>query len=475
MHTIVEFLAVRWGFGWFGSITAFSELLALMTIPSVLLRRQGQPRAALSWLLAMFAIPALGVVAWWAIGRTHIERKKKKIVDSKRESWERRGTPHSEVGTPFDGLLPPRALGDSIFATSGNDVRILFEGSQAFAELHAAVEAAKKTIHVQFYIFRDDSTGRAFRELLVKKAREGLTVRVLVDAWGTPRFAGRFSDPLRAAGARVAAFLPSRFQPILAPRLNFANHRKVVTIDEELGFVGGMNVGDEYAKEWIDVMALIRGPAVRALDHVFLDDWDFASDEEVTHKEFDRPPPQGSAVCAVLSSGPDRDAYYIHDAYFILFTHADERIWIVTPYFIPSDAISTALRTAADRGVDVRLILPSASDIPIVKHAARSYYLDLLRGRVRIYEYEGPMLHAKAFVIDRETCAVGSANVDARSFRLNFEVSCVFKDEATTDDISIWCKGLLARSHEVTLEECMNRSTGEKLLESAAHLLSPLL
>jgi cardiolipin synthase len=235
-----------------------------------------------------------------------------------------------------------------------------------------------------------------------------------------------------------------------------------------------MNVGDEYAHEWKDVMARIRGPAVRALDHVFLDDWEFASGQNVEHREFDRPPPQGNAVCAVVSSGPDRDSY-IHDAYFILFTHAEERIWIVTPYFIPSDAISTTLRTAADRGVDVRIIVPSRSDVSLAKHASRSYYWDLLRGGVRIYEYEGPMLHAKTFVVDRETCAVGSANVDSRSFRLSFEVSCLFKDEPTCIRISSWCERLLAQSNEVTLDACEKRSTAEKLLESGAHLFSPLL
>src|SRR5262245_6953270 len=193
MHTIVDLLSAQWRFGWFGVLTAISEIVALLTIPSVLLRRQGQPRAALSWLLAMFAIPAAGVVAWWAIGRMHIERKRRKFTESKREAVERRGTPHSEVGTPFDGLLPPRALGDSIFATSGNDVEIIFEGATAFSKLHEVIGRAKNTIHVQFYIFRNDATGRALRDLLAAKAREGVTVRILVDAWGTPRFTGAFS------------------------------------------------------------------------------------------------------------------------------------------------------------------------------------------------------------------------------------------------------------------------------------------
>ncbi len=459
---------------WYWLVTIASQLIALMTIPSVLLRRQGQPRAALAWLLAMFALPAVGVVAWWLIGRTSMVRKRRKRRARARDFAARYGMPHTEPCAAFDGLLPPRALGESMFTSHGNRVELLFDGPSAFPAMEAAIEGAKRTVHVMFYIFHDDETGRRWRDLLVERARAGVTVRVLIDAWGTPRFTGKFSDPLRAAGAEVAAFLPSHFMPLLAPRFNFANHRKLLVVDDRIAFTGGMNVGDEYAHRWRDVMARIEGPAARALDHVFLDDWYFASKQNVPLPE--RPPVEktGSVDCAVVASGPER-ASYIHDAYFILFTRAVRRIWIVTPYFIPTDALATALTTAAGRGVDVRVLLPSTSDVGVVKHAARSFYADLLAAGVKIYEYQGPMLHAKAFLIDEDISTVGSANVDTRSFRLNFEIGCFLSDLTAGAKIAHWYEELLAGSHQVTLAEVRARSTSEKLLESAAHLFSPLL
>jgi cardiolipin synthase len=235
-----------------------------------------------------------------------------------------------------------------------------------------------------------------------------------------------------------------------------------------------MNVGNEYATSWRDIMARVRGPAVRALEHVFLDDWYFASGEDISHLERSTSAPGGDVACAVIASGPDREAY-IHDAYFMMLTRAARRVWLVTPYFIPSDAIATALRTAASRGVDVQLLLPLSSDIGIVKHAARSYYRELLVAGARIFEYGGPMLHAKAFVVDHDLTAVGSANVDTRSFRLNFEIQCFLQDETNNQELAHWFETLRTDAHEVTVAECDARSTAEKLLESVAHLWSPML
>jgi cardiolipin synthase len=473
-HLFEQLLHGAAALGRYGSLTTVSQIVALLTIPSVLLQRQGRPRAAMSWLLILFAVPAFGVALWWAFGRTTFDRKKRRRVEMARAFVERYGPPHTEIGTPFDGLLPPQALGDAIFTSSGNHVELLFDGPSAFPAMEDAIRNAKRTVHVMFYIFRNDATGRRIRDLLAERARAGVEVRVLVDAWGTPRFTGSFSNPLREAGAKVAAFLPSHFMPLLAPRFNFANHRKMLVVDDSVAFIGGMNVGDEYALEWRDVMAKLKGPSVRALDHVFLDDWFFATGDDESRAEVDDGLPRGDVACAVVASGPDRQSF-IHDAYFMLFTHAEERIWLVTPYFIPSDPIATALRTAAGHGVDVRVLVPLTSDIGVIKHAARSYYPELLAAGVRIYEYEGPMLHAKTFVVDQNISSVGSANVDARSFRLNFEISCFVEDRAKNLQIAEWYEDLLADSHEVTLAETESRSTGEKLLESAAHLLSPML
>jgi cardiolipin synthase len=474
MHFLIALLHGQWEPGWFISLVAGSQLLALLTLPSVLLRRQGRPRAALSWLLAMFALPALGVIAWWAFGRTHIARRRRKRFEAARAFAKRYGQAHTELGTPFDRILPADAVGDSIFMSNGNQVELLFDGPNAYPAMERAIAQAKRSVHLLFYIFHDDETGRRLRDLLAEKARGGVTVRVLVDAWGTPHFAGKFSDPLRAAGAKVAAFLPTRLLPLLAPRLNFSNHRKLIVVDEEIGFLGGMNVGNEYAREWRDVMVRLRGPSVRALAHIFLDDWYFATNEDLGHDVLEVEERPGDVPCAVVVSGPDRESF-IHDAYFILFTRAERRLWIVTPYFIPGDAIATAIRTAASRGVDVRVVLPRSSDVVVAKLAARSFYPEFVASGVRIYEYLGGMLHAKVWVVDDDTSAVGSANLDARSFGLSFEIGCLIRDRGASDRITAWCETLFAASHEITLEECLRRSTGEKLLQSAAHLFSPVL
>jgi cardiolipin synthase len=474
MSYLIYDLVRRWHIEWFGAFVAVSQLLALLTIPSVLLQREGRPRAALSWLLAMFALPALGVLCWWAFGRTNMRRKKRRRQASTRAFLGRFGTPHSEETTEFSELIPRRALGDSIFTSTGNDITFLFDGPSAFPAIEAAILGAKRRIHVMFYIFRADETGERIRDLLAKKAREGVVVRLLVDGWGSPRIAGRFSKPLREAGGKVAAFSPSRRRALFKPRLAFANHRKMIVVDEEVAFTGGMNIGDEYAYEWRDSMVRIEGPAVAALEHIFLDDWYFASDDDVPHVEFAEPKRIGKSTCAVVASGPDRDSY-IHDAYFTLLARAESRIWIVTPYFIPGEAITTALRTAASRGVDVRIVLPAESDVTVAKHAARSYYPELVSAGVRILEYKGGMLHAKALVIDDEVCTAGTANVDTRSLRLSFEVTCLIHDSDRTRELSSWCSGLMRNAHQVTLVECATRSLPQKLLQSGAHLLSPLL
>jgi cardiolipin synthase A/B len=449
-------------------------VLALSTMPSVLLRRRGNPRAALSWLLALFALPLLGVFLWWAFGRTRIERHVRRRSLSAREFALRRGLPHSEPDTPFVGMIPPRAIGDSVFPTNGNLVVPCIDGVRAFPAMMEAIGRARRQVHCVFYIWQDDSVGRRMRDLLAKKAREGVTVRVLVDAWGTPRFTKAFSRPLREAGVHIAAFLPSRIYPLQAPRLNFANHRKIVVVDDSIAFTGGMNIGDEYERTWRDLMIQIEGPAVHALQHVFLDDWHFATRENVYHREHAHPRRMGNVACAVIASGPERGEW-LHDAHFIAFTRATRRIWIATPYFIPTQALATALRTAADRGLDVRILLPSVSDVPLVAWASRSFYPGLLESGVRIFEYLGGMMHAKAFVVDDDLTCVGSANVDNRSFRLNFEIGCLLHDQETTGVLSAWFQELVESSHEVTLPELEKGSTVQKLLESAAHLLSPLL
>ena len=447
-------------------------LLALISVPNVLLRRRGHPLGALAWILALFVAPGLGLVAWWAFGRTTLERRRRKRTAKKRAFRGHQPAPKTEAGTRFDDFIPARAR-DSAFTTKGNRLRLLPDGRKFFDALEAAILAAKRQIHVQMYILSIDDPGLRILELLERRAAEGVVVRILLDGFGSRSVHRRLERRLRDSAVKLAYFLPSRLWPLHAPRLNFANHRKIVIIDDHIAFTGGMNIAHEYEHKWRDLMIEIRGPAARSLHHIFLDDWFFATDETLPEPETAAPLPEGCDL-AVLASGPDTEPW-IHDAYFLAITQAKSRVVLVTPYFIPTPALVTALRTAAGRGVDVRVVLPSDSDVTLVKWASRSYYLKLVRAGVRIFEYQGPMLHAKALIQDDALLSVGTANVDSRSFGLSFEVSCFSASAELNRELSAWVDGILAPSIEADLTSLERKGTAQKVAESAAHLMNPLL
>jgi cardiolipin synthase A/B len=448
------------------------ELIALLSVPSVLLNRRGRPSAALSWLLALFALPALGSLLWWAFGRTRIEKRRRKSAAKRQAFSEIRGGFGSAGSTTFDKFFPERAFGDGISTSACNEVTLLRDGPKFFEALEAHIRGARSSIHVVVYIFRNDETGMRIWQLLEMRAREGIRVRILVDGFGTARNAW-LKARAQAAGIDVSVFLPERFRPFYAPRVNFVNHRKIVVIDHEVAFTGGMNVANEYEESWRDVMIQVRGPAVSALEHIFFEDWYFATSEILDAPSQPCEVKPGLAV-ATIASGPDSEPWIL-DAYFLAITQAKTRVWITTPYFIPSPPIIEALRTAAGRRVDVRVIVPSRSDVTIVAWAARSYYRPLLEAGVRIYEYQGPMLHAKAALFDERLLSVGTANIDSRSFRLSFEVCCFIESEALSQDLELWLSDLIANSAVISEREMERKGTWVKLLESAAHLLSPIL
>lgn len=448
------------------------QVLAILTVPSVLLRRRGQPIAALAWLLALFGIPGGGLLAWWAFGRTTLERRKRKRSEKKHVFRKHHPSPKAMQGTSFDSFFPERAR-DFTFATPGNQVKLLIDGPSFFRSLEQAFEQAKESIHVQMYILEADETGLRLLDLLEKKARQDVRVRILLDGFGSQRSRRKILRRVKGTPIELSYFLPSRLWPLHAPRFNFSNHRKIVVVDDRLAFTGGMNLAREYEVDWHDLMLEIRGPAVRALNHIFLDDWYFATN--VPLPEPDMPAPISAGVdTAVVASGPDSEPW-IHDAYFLAITQATSRVYLVTPYFIPTQALVAALRTAAGRGVDVRVVLPSISDVKLVKWASRSYYRQLVTAGVRIFEYSGPMLHAKALVQDDRLVSVGTANVDSRSFGLSFEVSCFIESEALNQKLSAWIRSLMAESQEADTILLDGKTTLQKLGESAAHLLSPLL
>jgi cardiolipin synthase len=272
---------------------------------------------------------------------------------------------------------------------------------------------------------------------------------------------------------RFDVFSPRTFFPPQFPRLNFINHRKLVVVDNRVAFSGGMNVGDEYRYSWRDLFLRIEGPAVFAFAQLFLEDWYFGANEAIADPE-ESTSPCGDDDVTVVLSGPDSEPW-IHDLYFVLITRAQARVWISTPYFIPTAALLAAMRTAAGRGVDVRVVVPKKSDVPLVRLAARSFYRGLVSAGVRIFEYEGPMLHAKGLLVDESTFAVGTANIDTRSLGLSYEVTTFVDGRDAPLALESYFRELLESSGEMTMAALEKQSTLEKLKESAAHLLSPLL
>ena len=470
---------------WWWWIDWIATLLAIVSVPSVVMRRRGRPMAAVSWILALMALPVLGLFLWWLFGRNHLERRRHRkrrahnaIAERLEDVRESLAVPPSQVPSLLPLRQLPAELADSIFPpTDGNQVELLANGAQAFDAMEEIIASATHHIHALFYIWKNDETGRRFRDLLIEKAKAGVEVRVLCDAIGAPALATQFSRPLRKAGGQTARFLPPQLFS-LTPRINFRNHRKILVADGRVGVIGGFNIGHEYRTIWRDMGVRIEGPAVDQLQEVFADDWYYVKHEDLAARDYfgqyKRGGP-GSAAVAVIASGPDTHYNPIHDALFMAINRCEKRLLITTPYFIPSRSLDAAIRSARFRGVDVRLMLPAHSDVRLVRYAARSYYPELLEVGARIFEYQPSMLHAKVMVFDDNLAVIGSANLDARSFRLNFEASCFVGGTKLNHELAEQFEADQKQCEEITLEHLEQLPFSAKLIDAGAQLLSPLL
>ena len=487
--------AVRWSTDWWLLVIIACYVMAVVSVPSVLLQRRGQPGAAVSWLLLLFAVPGFGVFLWWAIGRKHLERQRRKRRRAAAHTAFALTRVRDELPAPGQAdlsLLPiermPIEEAEWVFPpTANNRVRLLVDAAEAYPAMEEAIRAAGDHIHMAFYIWNDDDTGVAWRDLLIEKARSGVRVRLLLDGLGS-RFARRHGlmQPLIDAGGEVVYFQPLTLFSV-RPTINFRNHRKILVVDGCTGVLGGINIGDEYKTDWHDLAMQVEGPAVDQLQETFAEDWFYATGREIVAPQIfckwhspealaklpavDDP----NAVCSILASGPHTPHNITHDALFLSLTQARQRVYITTPYLIPEQSTMTALRTAVYRGVDVRVLVPGVSDAWIVQWAGRSYFPDLLSAGIRVFEYLPTVLHAKSVLIDDDLSIVGSANIDVRSFRLNFEASCLTRSKPLAQRLLDLFSHDLQNSHEVTFEDLHRRSYLVQLADAAAHLLSPLL
>jgi len=475
--------------------TSWTLVLAHLAVATLLaadlILRRKEPLATLAWLQGLYLLPGLGALLYLLFGATTIHRRKfrrrRRLLGEFAARLAREQGP-AGLREPPTELSPTAAetlavaIGASrVLPTRGNAVEVFDNPSDLYDALEQAVAAATRHVHFEYYVFQPDDTGRRFLSLLTRKAEEGVEVRLLLDSVGSRRLGAGHTSPLAAAGGKLGWFLPlGAFPPRFA--LHLRNHRKIAVVDGAVAFTGGVNIGDEYRgrrarrPSWSDTHLRVQGPAVQQIQEVFAEDWFFATGEELTADAyFPGQPPRGDAVVHVVASGPDDPARAIHATLFHAIASARERVWIATPYFIPDAAIATALASSALRGVDVRLLLPERTDHPLVDLAGESFLPDLLEAGVQIFRYEAGMLHSKLVAVDGQWGTLGSANMDIRSFRLNFEINLQILSPTLTRRLEEIFERDLRRSSPFTRTRVDAASLPHRLATAACRLLAPIL
>jgi cardiolipin synthase len=463
-------------------------------VVSVLLTEGRKPTATLAWVLTITFLPVIGILLYLAIGTTRSARALTERTDLRPRLRARLESLASDAATRVhEDALDARTqamvhLGSRLAtapASSGNRVAMLVDADATYRAMTEAIDAARDHVHVEFYIIQPDAVGEGLRDRLTQRARDGVEVRVLVDAVGSAALPRSFWDPLVEAGGHAATFSPVRFRFRRRDRVDFRNHRKLVIVDGRVGFTGGINIGREYLGldpehgDWRDTHMRIEGPAVSGLQLAFAEDWFVASGELPDADRFYPPFPVAGdspdCLVQVIDSGPDRSFSPMEHFHLQAIGLARERVWLTTPYFVPSDSILKALITAALRGVDVRCLLPGRSDNLLVTAAGRSYYSVLLQAGVRIFEYQRGFAHAKSMLVDTWMGTVGSANMDLRSFLLNFELNAFVYDATFVQAMADQFRIDLGHAAEVDEARIAARGFGTRVVQSAARLASPLL
>ncbi len=474
----------------------------VVAVSGLVVLERRRPTATLALLLTLIFLPFVGIAAYFLLSRRRVRRRL--LARARRPNNPLDGTRNLANLDALPGDIAPlqRGLVRLAIETSAAPLRradaaeLLTTATRAFEAVKEAIAAAQRSVHLEFYIWRDDASGRELTKLLTEKARAGVRVRVLYDHVGSLGLPASHFAELEKAGGRVAIFGELWLAPaVRRSRVNFRNHRKIITVDGTIGFVGGLNVGDEYFGElakrmrWRDLMVEIRGDAVIGLEATFLEDWLGTTGEVVDiagarppnlDNPFsplpDRPATSTGPLVQVIPSGPDIPVVEAIAAQFsAAIAQAQTRAWIATPYFIPDEPLMLIMRTAALRGVDVRLLVPhpSRNDNRLVAYASRSYYDDLLEVGCRVYEYDG-MLHAKYLIAD-DVAAIGSANMDVRSFYINYEITAMFYHAQVADELARVFVHDLERTHEIRATERIALPLPHRLLENFARVLSPLL
>ena len=453
---------------------------------------------ALAYILFIIFVPIVGMVFYFSFGINYRKRKlyTKKIMDDApfRLKIQNKMNAQSEA-ISNSGLIPDknktltefvRRAGSSPL-TANNQVKLLINGEEKFPELVQALENAKSFIHLEYYIYENDTTGNQIANILIQKAKEGLEVRLLYDDFGSHGLGKSFLKKLNEAGVQTAPFYKIKWYA-LASRMNYRNHRKLVIIDGTIGFVGGINMSDKYRNDlnpknklyWRDTHLMINGQATSYLHYLFMCDWNFCSPKKLAYNATYFPDfPQNSTiendVVQIAASGPDSSQPMIFYSLLEAISAAKKSIYITSPYFIPGESLMDALIIAIQSGLDVKILVPGISDSKMVNAAANAYFTELLQYGAEIYQYNKGFVHAKTMVIDDDLAIIGSANMDYRSFDLNFEVNALVYSKQIAKQLKDAFENDLRGSEKIDEIAWLNRKKHIHLWEKTVKLLSPFL
>lgn len=458
-------------------------VIAILVMVNVVLNNRDTVKT-FAWVLLLIFLPFIGIILYFFFGR---DTRKMRIINSRqlsqlqKKQFEEKQECSSGLQNEYSPLATFFRNTSSANLLSASDA-IVFSSTREFASaLYNEIDAAKDSIHVQFYIFEDDEFGHLLCEHLVAKAKEGIEVRVIYDSVGCFKISKTFFETMRCAGIYVESFLKVRF-PLLTNKVNYRNHRKIVVIDGKVGFVGGCNVADRYLNgvgwgAWRDTMLLFRGNAVHGLQASFLIDWYFASGTLVSgDRYFPVLPSDGDNLVQVVQSNPVGEVRTILTGMVKAISTARNYLYLQTPYFMPDESFLLALKSAALSGVDVRLMVPEKADSWLAGYATRSYLMDIMKAGVKVYLYREGFLHCKTFVCDDYLSSVGSVNLDFRSFYYNFEVSAFVYGKSVARELKEQFLEDTKVCRALTPSGFMaERSFKERCAESVARLFSPLL
>lgn len=441
-------------------------------------------QGAIAWVLSLLMVPFVAIPLYWLLGRRRFAREigGRRAKDSRLAAlavgmMER--LRRYEVDIPDDDAFEraARILGGLPF-TRGNRLELLIDGEETFDNIFETIRSAKRNLCVNFFIVKSDSLGNRFQQALIERARAGVRVFFLFDEFGSYKLPRRYLRELKEAGVECHSFGVNRFWWSRL-QLNFRNHRKIVLADGEVALIGGLNVGDEYLGRdarfggWRDTHLAMRGPVVQAVQLVFLEDWFWASNS-MPELDWETRLEQTDQIAAVIPTGPADPA----DSWQLVVAEAAntsrQRLWIASPYFVPDEGVLTALQAAAIRGVDVRILIPERADHLLVWLSAFSYFEESIPYGVRIFRYQRGFLHQKVMLIDHRLAAVGSANLDNRSFRLNFEITGFSPDAAFVDEVARMLEADFEASVEARVEDFSAKSFLFRAACRVSRLMAPI-